>query len=284
MLAAFATPWPGSVPINNDATGTSIATITRNAAIGELTSSIDAGPTAVWDDATTLMVTLYSGHLASADEDAVLSGGNRLAVQNDAGEWEVVGFVNANLTAPSTYALTRLLRGQGGTVHAIGPAAAGNRVIVLDDTIIADPVTIDWLGETLALRAYAGRADPTGTSLSAIIDLPPDLPLAPVHLSAIRDPVTGNIAFAWVRCSRADTDSWTLIEAPLDYSPEAYSVTVFNGLTAVRTITASAPAAAYAAADQTADFGSPPTSFTFTVAQVSPILGPGLAAEGDFHA
>jgi hypothetical protein len=42
------------------------------------------------------------------------------------------------------------------------------------------------------------------------------------------------------------------------------------------------PAAVYAAADQIADFGSLPAAFTFTVAQVSPILGPGLAAEGAF--
>ncbi|MEO8883103.1 MAG: glycoside hydrolase/phage tail family protein, partial [Devosia sp.] len=148
MLAAFATPWPGSVPVNNDATGTSVATIVRNAAIGELNAGIDAGPTAVWDDATTLAVALYNGHLASAGDDAALSGANRLAVQNDAAEWEIIGFANATLTAPSTYALTHLLRGQGGTAHAMGPASAGNRVFLLDATVVADPVTTDWLGET----------------------------------------------------------------------------------------------------------------------------------------
>jgi len=166
----------------------------------------------------------------------------------------------------------------------MGPASAGNRVLLLDDTVIVDPVTTDWLGETLALRVYAGRSDPTGTPFSAVIDLLPDQPLPPVHLSARRDSVSGDIALGWVRCSRADTDSWTLIEAPLDYTPEAYSVTIFNGATPVRTIAASSPTAAYPAAGQTADFGGLPSSFTFTVAQVSPILGPGLVAEGAFHA
>ncbi|MEO8883117.1 MAG: hypothetical protein ABI377_06875, partial [Devosia sp.] len=177
-----------------------------------------------------------------------------------------------------------LLRGQGGTAHAMGPASAGNRVFLLDATVVADPVTTDWLGETLALRAYAGRTDPTGAALPAVIELPPDLPLAPVHLSTLRNPASGDIALAWMRCSRADADSWTLIEAPLDYAPEAYAVTIFDGITPVRTITVSAPTASYPATSQTADFGSLPSSFTFTVAQVSPTLGPGLIAEGAFHA
>ena len=166
------------------------------------------------------------------------------------------------------------------------PLPAGNQVLLLDDTVIADPVTNDWLGETLALRTYAGGNDPTGTPLApAVVDLlPPDLPLAPVHLSALRDPVSHDVALVWVRCSRADTDSWTLIEAPLDYAPEAYAVTIFNGITPVRTVTCPTPAATYSATDQTADFGSLPSSFTFTVAQISPTLGPGLVAEGAFNA
>ena len=75
-----------------------------------------------------------------------------------------------------------------------------------------------------------------------------------------------------------------MVEAPLDFAPEAYVVTIFSGLTAVRTITASGPAATYPSAAQVADFGAAPASFTFTIAQLSPVLGPGLAAEGAFHA
>ncbi|MDR3475181.1 MAG: glycoside hydrolase/phage tail family protein [Devosia sp.] len=284
LLGAMASPWPGTIEVTNDADAMAVATLTRNAALGELASPLDAGPVALWDDATSLTVALYSGHLSSASELAVLGGANRLAIETDSGEWEIIGFANATLTAPSTYRLTHLLRGQAGTVHAVGPAATGNRLMVLDNAMVGAVVSPDWLGETLTLRAYAGRTDPTGTTFAAGIDLSPDLPLAPVHLGACRDAVTGDIALSWVRCSRSDTDSWTLSEAPLDFSPEAYTLTIFNGITPVRTIAATAPASTYSGSQQTADFGGLPTSFTFTVAQLSPSLGAGLTAQGAFNA
>ena len=69
----------------------------------------------------------------------------------------------------------------------------------------------------------------------------------------------------------------------LDFAPEAYRVTVFDGATAVRTLATATPAAAYTAAEQIADFGASPASFTFTVAQVSAEYGAGHAAQGEFH-
>ena len=284
LLAATASPWPGSVEITIETTGAALATLTRNAAMGELASALGAGPTAVWDDASRLGVTLYAGHLAAADELAVLAGSNRLAVETDSGEWEIIGFANAVLTGPQSYAMTRLLRGQGGTGQAVGTASAGNRVLVLDAAVAAEAVPADWLGETVTLRAYAGRTDAIGTAFPVDIGLAPELPLAPVHLTATRDRASGDIAFAWVRCSRADTDSWNVADAPLDVLPEAYAVTILDGATAVRTLSVSTLSAVYPAAEQSADFGSLPDTFTFTVAQVSPTLGTGLPASGAFHA
>jgi hypothetical protein len=105
-----------------------------------------------------------------------------------------------------------------------------------------------------------------------------------VHLSAIRDGTTGDVSLRWVRRSRADTDSWNTAEAPLELPPEAYVVAVLSGTTPLRTIAAAEPTAVYTAAQQLADFGSLPASFDFTVSQVSPSLGPGLAARGTFNA
>jgi len=281
LLAAMSSPWPGEVTVTDDASGAPLATLARSASLGTLVSAIGSGPTAVWDTVTQLALSLPQGHLATASEAAVLAGVNRLAVETDSG-WEIIGFTDAALVAPSTYTLTRLLRGQGGT--AVGAAAAGSRVIVLDATPVADAVPVDWLGTSLTLRAYAGRADPTGRPFAANIDLAPALPLPPVHLSATRDPLSGDVTLGWVRCSRADTDSWATAEAPLDFAPEAYALTICNGSTPVRAIAAASPTATYTAAEQAADFGALPSSFTFTVAQLSPTLGPGLAAPGAFHA
>ncbi|MEO5806031.1 hypothetical protein [Devosia sp.] len=65
--------------------------------------------------------------------------------------------------------------------------------------------------------------------------------------------------------------------------PERYAVTVFNGVTAVRSIDCSMPSAIYSATQQAADFGALPTSFSFKIGQVSPVYGPGHAATGVFN-
>jgi hypothetical protein len=282
-VAAFADPWPGTVGVTDDLTGTALASLTAAGSLGELTAPLAPGQIFTWDEVNAIEMTLYSGHLASRDDDEVLAGANRIAVETDAGDWEIVGFAGAELTAPATYRLTRLLRGQGGSDAAIGPCAAGNRVLVLDNRTTSLPVPGAWLGTTAELRSFAGSADADGTLEEVGIGLGPILPLAPVHLSAVRDG-SGDIALGWVRRSRADTDSWAGDDAPLDVMPEAHRVTILDGGGPVRTIDVGTAAATYDAAALTADFGSLPTGFDFTVAQLCPLYGPGHAAAGRFDA
>ena len=193
---------------------------------------------------------LHVAEIAEPD-DEVLTGANRIAVANDAGDWEVIGFANAELMAPQTYRLTRLLRGQWGTDYAIGAAAAGNAVMVLGAGVATLPVPNDWLDAEVGLRSFAGSADPVGTLSNVTIGLDPILPLAPVHLSAVRQ-VGGDIVLSWIRRSRADTDSWVPADAPLDFAPEAYRVNILDVTTTVRTFEPSSSTVTYAAADQTA--------------------------------
>src|SRR5690606_37549240 len=230
------------------------------------------GPAALWDRANAVTVRLYSGHLAGADDRAVLAGANRIAIETDTGGWEVIGFAQAVLLSPGEYRLTWLLRGQMGT--GIAEASAGRRVVILDGRPDLAPVPAAWIGETVPLRAYAGATDPTGAALAADLDVAAIPPLAPVHLRARRDHGTGDVALTWVRCSRADTDNWTPADAPHDHLPEAYRVTILDGATPVRIIEVDAPAAVYAAAAHAADFGGLPAGFAFTVAQISPVYGP----------
>ncbi|RYE88751.1 MAG: hypothetical protein EOP19_00325 [Hyphomicrobiales bacterium] len=116
------------------------------------------------------------------------------------------------------------------------------------------------------------------------LGLGPVLPLAPAHPSAERAVGSSDIVISWQRRSRADTDSWALADAPLEVTPEAYRVIIFDGPDVVRTIETAVPSASYGMAEQTADFGAPPGSFAFTVAQLSPVYGPGHAATGAFVA
>jgi len=275
LVAAFASPWPGSIGISDDLTGTSLATLGNAATLGVLTAPLGTGGIFLWDEANALELTLHAGHLSSRDDDEVLAGANRIAVVNDAGQWEIVGFANATLTAPQSYRLTRLLRGQSGTDFAIGPTSAGNAVLLPTDAT-ALPVPASWLGTTAELRSFAGPADASGELAEVALDVAPILPLAPVHLGAIRA-ANGDVALSWVRRSRADADSWTPDDAPLDYVPEAYRLTVFDGVTAVRTMDTSVASATYTAAQQAIDFGAAPLSLSVSVAQLSPLYGPGPA-------
>jgi hypothetical protein len=280
VAAAYAQPWPGSVQLVDDATGALAVNLPRRGLLGTVAAPMPLSPTGVWDNASAVEVTLLAGHLSSAEPLAVLSGSNRLAVETDAGGWEVIGFAQAELVSPGRYRLTRLLRGLEGT--PAGMAAVGKAVMVLDSRAIALPVEPSWLGESRDFRAYAGPTDIEGVALAVVTGLAPALPLPPVHLRASRA-ADGDIALRWVRRSRADGDGWGAADSPLEHVPERYRLTILDGTTAVRTLEVDGPAAVYAGSEQLADFGAPPGAFAFTVAQISPVLGAGHAAQGEFH-
>jgi hypothetical protein len=86
---------------------------------------------------------------------------------------------------------------------------------------------------------------------------------------------------SWVRRSRADAGPAALA-SPLDYSPEAYQVTIRDGAAVKRVLAASGPGTIYAASHQLADFDGLPMQFSFSVAQVSAVYGPGHLAWGEF--
>jgi len=94
----------------------------------------------------------------------------------------------------------------------------------------------------------------------------------------------GDVALSWVRRSRGDAGSWAALEVGLDYGPEAYRVTIFDGAAPVREFEVSAPSASYPAAAQVADFGGLPENFDFAVSQLGAEFGPGATATGTFNA
>lgn len=281
VFGAYAKPWPGTVRLVDEATGAALLDLTRAAALGEVVEGIGTGPVAVWDRGSNLSVRLYGGHIADGAEGAVLAGSNRLAVETDAGSWEVIGFAQAELVEPGLYRLTRLLRGLEGSDWAIGAVSPGRRVIVLDGKVGVVPVEAGRLGEARDIRAYAGTADLDGQALIASTTTERGLPLAPAHLRAKRD-ATDAIVLSWMRRSRAEDDAWGAAEPALEVAPELYRVSIFDGVTLKRSIEVSMSTASYGAAEQAADFGGLATSFEFSVAQVSAALGAGHAAEGGY--
>jgi Gene Transfer Agent (GTA)-like protein/putative tail protein len=285
VAGAFALPWPGTVQIRLQDDGTELVTLDRPADLGELTSVLAAAPGNRWDRISSLEITLYGGHAASASASAVLGGANRILVQKPDASIEIVGFENAELVAPGQYSLTGLLRGLAGTGNTIASAAAiGAPVMLLGAGEGAFSLSADRLGAPTAIRFYAGAADLTGEPDSFETALSPLLCLPPAQVRAVRAIGSIDIDFSWIRRGRLAADSWVGTDIPLDAVPEAYRITIFNGASPVRTIGVATPSATYTQASQTADFGAPPASFSFQVAQISPVLGAGQPANATFSA
>jgi len=104
--------------------------IATPALTGTLAGDFSSGVIGRLDHANVLQVTLASGTLASATEDALLNGANQVAVQNAANGYEVLQFMTATLVGGTTYNLTGLLRGQGGTDDEMDdPVSSGTAVV-----------------------------------------------------------------------------------------------------------------------------------------------------------
>lgn len=281
LIGAYVNPWPGLVRISDQSSGATLAEISRPVVMGEVASPLAAGPVAVWDRGGVLEIALGSGHLVDVGDSAALAGSNRIAVQHEGGHWEVIGFAEAELIAPGRYRLRRLLRGLEGTDARVGPVASGHRVMLLDGRAATLPVDAHRIGESRTLRCHAGPADMVGQEIPVSPDAVPALPMAPVHLRVMRQG-DGTIRFDWTRRSRADGDGWGVAEPPLEHVPERWRLRIFDGSTSLRTIETGSSTALYGPGEQVADFGGPAGPFTFTIQQLSPVLGPGHAASGAF--
>jgi hypothetical protein len=281
-LAIFADPWPGAMAVWRSIDGLSyerIATAYAPSIIGETLDALSAGPVACWDRGGAVRVRLSGGALSSAAEARVLDGANAAAVLNDAGDWEILQFANAELVDERTWRLSQLLRGQAGSEYAIAtPLPAGAPFVVLDDHVTVLARGIGALERPVDLRLVAaGRShdDPSALSLTVTPRPVALMPLSPVHVRATR---TGDgIRIAWVRRTRRDGDAWG-VDVPLGEDNEAYAVDILSGETVVRTLTTTTPSALYTSADELADFGAPQIVLHGRVAQISSSVGRGHPA------
>ena len=287
-IAAFSSPWPGAVAFWRSPTTSGYAldtAVSLAAVMGVTVADFHSGPAGRWDKGNTLSVQLHGGTLASASELAVLNGANAIAVENSAGEWEIVQFVTATLTAALKYDLTQLLRGQRGSEHAMeDPVAAGARVLLLDSARLRQPgiatgdvgLPLNWKIGPLNRDISAPSYDTKIVTLSG----KGRRPLSPVHVSGATDSGTGDVTISWVRRTRIGGDSWDQVEVPLGEDAEAYEVDILDPAgTVLRTLTSTTPSVAYTAADQTADFGAPQAAYTVRIHQISQFYGRGTGRE-----
>jgi hypothetical protein len=291
LIAAHASPWPGEIAVFRSASTDGFALLTTfgsRARIGTLAFDLFPGPTSRFDLGNVLVVDLLSGTLESVTDVALFGGANALAVETAAGQWEIVQAGAAQLIAPRRYRLTRLLRGQRGTEHAMGnPAPAGARVVVLGDSLAALPIAEADLGLPWNWRVGPAARAVSDASYTALGFTPAGrglVPFAPVHVEqpwrTARAP--GDLTIRWTRRSRAlAADAWEQVEVPLAEDIEAYDVQILDGQAVKRTLTSSTTSVLYSAAQQTADWGAllgPGQTLAIRIYQLSNRLGRGTPA------
>jgi len=271
------TGWTGGVLYRSDDNGSSyqrLLDFSAAAAVGTALEILPSAATTHFDDSSLITVNMVgSAELSSISELALLNGAN-LAVLGD----EILQFQYAILQSPGKYLLGRLLRGRLGTEHAIASHAAGERFILLDGNVRKEEMPNSLLGlprlyKPVSLGSTLGSVDAqsftyTGVALK---------PYSPVHITGVRDG-GGNLTINWVRRTRLGGPWLDGIDVPLNEQSEAYEIEIMNGLNVVQTLTSANSSASYGAAEQTTDFGSPQSSISVKIYQISAWVGRGYAA------
>lgn len=274
-----ADPWRGPYSVSLALNGAvqNAAIIPVSARVGTTLTALNAGPLWRWDHSGSFDIALEGGALTSLGEEAVLAGGNALALVDPAGDIEIVLFRRAELVGERRYRLSGLLRGIGDSEAVAGRMLApGAEIILLDDSVTDLGVDIEAIGATrdyIVLPAGRDPGDPTAVRVSATITGRALLPPVPVHAKARRE--AGGIRISFLRRTRKGGDSFDLFEVPLGEDRENYRLEVMNGAAVARVVTLNTPEWLYPTAEELADFSTTQGSLAVRIRQVSAQVGPG---------
>lgn len=288
-IAVAAEPWPGGVAVyRQGSAGLALDRVVRaSATLGRTASTLLPGPVSRWDEANELVVVLSSGVLTSADAFAVLGGANRAALETPDGEWEVIQFRSAELTAPDSYRLSGLLRGQAGTETAMrAPLETGARFVLLDEAVeelgLAEAergLERQWVYGPAPLPFDDATYERANRSFEGI----GLRPLSPVHPRAKRM-ANNAIRISWIRRTRIGGDSWAGLDVPLGEEMEAYEVEICDGDEVRRVLVSNTAEIFYSAVDQEDDFGHAESSLLgVRIFQMSRAFGRGAARSARLH-
>lgn len=275
--------WAGTIiyrSADGGVTFQQIAAITHEATQGVVTEALPEGTPYTWDEDNELIVTLGTGQLSSAMEDAVLAGTANAAAYGEDGRWEIVQWVNAEQIAPQFYKLTKLLRGRRGTEQFMGLHDDGDKFCLLWVNRI--PMSLSDRGAERIYKAvsinkaYSSGIDQTFVGRAVALK-----PFSPVDIAGARD-ISDDLTITWTRRGRLGQELPDGADIPLSEESEAYEIDILDdstGGTVLRTLNATTTTVVYSAAQQVTDFGSAQPSVTVRIYQMSASVGRGTPGE-----
>jgi hypothetical protein len=278
-IAVATAPWTEPIAVYrslDDDAYDLIATLNKPAIVGTTIDSLAAGEPDRWQRVSVRVVT-QTGALQSVDRLRVLNGANLAAIEFAPGEWELMQFRDAELTAPGEYRLSMLLRGLRGT-GAVRDAdiPAGARFVLLDDAVVPLPMGLEERGLPRHYRVGPSRHAPSHPTYFHSVETFSAIglrPFAPAHLFARRDWVTGDLAIDWIRTGRFGADSWQSVEIPLTEDRETYRLRILSAGVLLREVELITNSFLYTNAMQGADAASSPLELR--VSQLSTSYGYG---------
>ncbi|WP_203294247.1 baseplate multidomain protein megatron [Maricaulis parjimensis] len=274
LLAARVQDWPGALDVH--ANGQWRTRIERMSGLGSLTAALAAGPVGYWDEAGVLELELPGFTLASRTRLDVINGANRLVVQQADGDWEILGFAEAELIGVNRFRLTGLLRGLAGS--PIAAVEAGARVVWLTEALTVLPLEAHEVGEALTVSAVAAGWPVESGQAVAVDHVHRQRALWPLPVVHVRaDWRDGELRIRWIRQTRTGGDDWGAPDVPLGEAAEAYRIALLDGESRVLECEAGTPERVLTEAELVSVFGSVPEAVTVEIAQVSARTGPGRA-------
>lgn len=275
--------WRGGVVMQSADAGSTWAQIVEfsppGSTFGAATNALGAVESRLLDTASRLTVVLTSGELFDVTELAMLGGANHFAYGAD-GRWEIIAATTCALQSGSTYILSGLLRGRYGSEQYMASHLAGDAIVLLDvDDLGIIAMASSTIGAARDYRGISVGADISSDSNRSFTYRAINLtPLSPIALTGHRDPSSGDWTLTWVRRTRTGGEWRDYVDAELGETVEQYQIDIFSDgtyTTVKRTLTVTAPGAAYPSADQSADFGSDQATLYLRIYQMSSAVGRG---------
>ncbi len=233
--------------------------IDRSAPVGQTLTALARGALHRIDRAAQLSVQIEGEALQSRSLIEVLAGANSLAIQSASGDWEIVQFLNATLVGASSYVLSGLMRGQGGSDGAMADLTpAGAAVVALSADLTRVGLSRSERGLPLVWRAALAGGPASGEAMSETAFSWQGLaerPWSPCHLK-VTQASSGAVQVRWLRRTRVGGDDWGSVEVPLSEAREVYRVEVLKGSAVLRSAQVDQSQWLYSAIDQLADFAA----------------------------
>lgn len=233
FVAPHAAPWPGGADLyrsRDHQTGFAfVQRIAAPASTGRTVTPLASSAPWRWTEGSVDIV-MRRGRPVRRSVRDVLAGLNALAIEHPSGKWEILQFSEAELIAPDTYRIQRLIRGQNGTEDAIPEAAtpAGARIVLLDDGLSEIRLAPEDIGVPFYWKIVPAGADPTEPLHAVHTHTFRGLgrrPRAPAHLRA--RVIGQTLSLSWTRRTRIQGDIWPANgDVPLGEAFERYRITL----------------------------------------------------------